>query len=106
MFVVCIAEAVLGCWWRNAHLDCSTRQGYVFDDVISDHLTIRVPHATADKTGTYACQVTGYRADEAKICEFILNNGMPYSLSLTHTLLFKPLKLCILVSVNKHILHK
>ncbi|XP_025102002.1 uncharacterized protein LOC112568747 isoform X2 [Pomacea canaliculata] len=70
-------EAVLGCWWRNAHLDCSTRQGYVFDDVISDHLTIRVPHATADKTGTYACQVTGYRADEAKICEFILNNDVP-----------------------------
>ncbi|PVD21807.1 hypothetical protein C0Q70_17609 [Pomacea canaliculata] len=49
-------DAILDCWWLGGHMDCYSAPGYKHTKSISRQLTVTIPRAAANQTGTYACQ--------------------------------------------------
>ncbi|XP_025111871.1 uncharacterized protein LOC112574795 isoform X3 [Pomacea canaliculata] len=63
---------IVTCTWLKDQLKCTTAPGYEVNNTVTDRLVIRVPRASRDHTGTYACHVNGSKANGFQSCEFIL----------------------------------
>ncbi|XP_025111875.1 uncharacterized protein LOC112574795 isoform X7 [Pomacea canaliculata] len=63
---------IVTCTWLQDQLKCTTAPGYEVNNLVTDRLVIRVPRASRDHTGTYACHVTGSKAINFQSCELIL----------------------------------
>ncbi|PVD27269.1 hypothetical protein C0Q70_12424 [Pomacea canaliculata] len=61
---------IVTCTWLKDQLKCTTAPGYEVNNLVTDHLVIRVPRASRDHTGTYACHVNGSKANGFQSCEF------------------------------------
>ncbi|XP_025111732.1 uncharacterized protein LOC112574720 [Pomacea canaliculata] len=95
--------AIVTCTWLQDQLKCTTAPGYEVNNLVTDRLVIRVPRASRDHTGTYACHVTGSSMDGFKSCDFILIPDVP-AVVLTvaiAVLMFIPLSLVIIFLVFK-----
>ncbi|XP_025112289.1 uncharacterized protein LOC112575021 isoform X2 [Pomacea canaliculata] len=68
-------DAILDCWWLGGHMDCYSAPGYKHTKSISRQLTVTIPRAAANQTGTYACQVAGYGPDQLRTCDFKIQSG-------------------------------
>ncbi|XP_025112297.1 uncharacterized protein LOC112575023 isoform X4 [Pomacea canaliculata] len=68
-------DAILDCWWLGGDMDCYSAPGYKHTKSISRQLTVTIPRAAANQTGTYACQVAGYNSDQLSTCDFSIQSG-------------------------------
>ncbi|XP_025111867.1 uncharacterized protein LOC112574793 isoform X3 [Pomacea canaliculata] len=94
---------IVTCTWLQDQLKCTTAPGYEVNNLVTDRLVIRVPRASRDHTGTYACHVTGSSVDGFKSCDFILIPDVP-AVVLTvaiAVLVFIPVSLVIIFLVFK-----
>ncbi|XP_025112348.1 uncharacterized protein LOC112575044 isoform X2 [Pomacea canaliculata] len=66
---------VLMCIWVGDGLDCTTSPTYEFNNTISSQLVVRIPRASRDHSGTYACYVLGSKLDGFESCEFMVMTG-------------------------------
>ncbi|PVD22605.1 hypothetical protein C0Q70_18424 [Pomacea canaliculata] len=102
-FILKPGVAIVTCTWLQDQLKCTTAPGYEVNNLVTDRLVIRVPRASRDHTGTYACHVTGSSMDGFKSCDFILIPDVP-AVVLTvaiAVLMFIPLSLVIIFLVFK-----
>ncbi|PVD21806.1 hypothetical protein C0Q70_17608 [Pomacea canaliculata] len=56
-------------------MECYSYPGYKQPKSISRQLTVTIPRAAANQTGTYACQVERYGPDQLSTCEFSIQSG-------------------------------
>ncbi|XP_025112301.1 uncharacterized protein LOC112575026 isoform X2 [Pomacea canaliculata] len=68
-------DAILDCWWLGGQVDCYSAPGYKHTKSISRQLTVTIPRAAANQTGTYACQVAGYGPGQLSTCDFKIQSG-------------------------------
>ncbi|XP_025112299.1 uncharacterized protein LOC112575025 [Pomacea canaliculata] len=68
-------DAILDCWWLGGQMDCYSAPGYKHTMSISRQLTVTIPRAAANQTGTYACQVAGYSSGQLSTCDFSIQSG-------------------------------
>ncbi|XP_025112298.1 uncharacterized protein LOC112575024 [Pomacea canaliculata] len=68
-------DAILDCWWLGGQMECYSYPGYKQPKSISRQLTVTIPRAAANQTGTYACQVERYGPDQLSTCEFSIQSG-------------------------------
>ncbi|PVD22588.1 hypothetical protein C0Q70_18406 [Pomacea canaliculata] len=66
------AAEIANCTWLGAHLDCTTADGYHFNNTAMDHVVIRVPQASHNHSGTYVCHIMGVVDSSFEPCEFII----------------------------------
>ncbi|PVD21805.1 hypothetical protein C0Q70_17607 [Pomacea canaliculata] len=67
-------DAILDCWWLGGQMDCYSAPGYKHTMSISRQLTVTIPRAAANQTGTYACQVAGYSSGQLSTCDFSIQS--------------------------------
>lgn len=66
------------CMWIEDVLDCDTASGYEFHNhTLTDELVIKVPHASRDQSGRYACLVLGSASEAFTSCNFVVMTGNP-----------------------------
>lgn len=74
--ILCVKVSVLNCWWPpDGKIVCNTAPGYTFTGTISQTLTISIPRATVNTTGTYSCQSNGYGGGQIITCDFKITIG-------------------------------
>ncbi|XP_025111450.1 uncharacterized protein LOC112574530 isoform X2 [Pomacea canaliculata] len=66
---------ILICIWVEDGLDCTTSPTYEFNNTVNRQLVVRIPRASRDHRGTYACYVLGSQLDGFESCEFIVMTG-------------------------------
>ncbi|PVD22585.1 hypothetical protein C0Q70_18403 [Pomacea canaliculata] len=94
---------IVTCTWLQDQLKCTTAPGYEVNNLVTDHLVIRVLRASRDHTGTYVCHVTGSSMDGFKSCDFILIPDVPAAVLTVAiaVLVFIPVSLVIIFLVFK-----
>ncbi|XP_025113098.1 uncharacterized protein LOC112575439 isoform X2 [Pomacea canaliculata] len=62
-------DAVIDCWWMNGTLNCVINGGYKYNKTVNTQLTVTLSHVSKAQSGTYACQVAGYRPSSFGTCQ-------------------------------------
>ncbi|XP_025102453.1 uncharacterized protein LOC112569022 [Pomacea canaliculata] len=48
-------EVALNCFWVRNEMKCYTKQGYSFDQQVSDRITLHIPQVSPEQYGRYNC---------------------------------------------------
>lgn len=70
-----VGTEIVSCFWVSNNLSCSTHPGYELNGSVNHHVVIRVPRASRDRAGSYACHVLGSPTDGFESCGFIPMTG-------------------------------
>ncbi|XP_025113463.1 uncharacterized protein LOC112575699 [Pomacea canaliculata] len=60
-------DDVLDCWWMSEKVECRHDQGYEYNKMISDRLSLEILEVTAPQV--YACQLPGYGPESIITCD-------------------------------------
>ncbi|PVD26961.1 hypothetical protein C0Q70_12110 [Pomacea canaliculata] len=67
-----LPDSVVDCFWVRGTLQCLVRDGFKFDKVVTDHMTVQIPHAVEKHSGKYTCQMSGNAASDIAPCHLHL----------------------------------
>ncbi|XP_025112215.1 uncharacterized protein LOC112574972 [Pomacea canaliculata] len=70
-----VGDVVVECFWVSGSLQCYNKSGYMFNKVITSHLTIVIPNSTEQHEGRYQCLVNGDNDLGSRACSFNLLPG-------------------------------
>lgn len=70
------SDSVVDCFWVRGTLQCLVRDGFKFDKVVTNQMTVQIPHAAEKHAGKYTCQMSGSVAADIAPCHLHLKKGI------------------------------